>query len=190
MFGKISALLIISVSAFCQETRSSIAGRVSELVQLPMQPICEAFDRCQRAVLSKELTLFTTPAINDWSILTLKEQVELRRFLRAQEHFLGHEERVSGLLVTTLANVFAGISSLIPRHDGRAQFTVPLYTLIDAYKEFERRVGQTASPRGSKTELILDAIDQRDGPFQAADLQRDCPGVGVDLLPELAVEAQ
>lgn len=57
-----------------------------------------------------------------------------------------------------------------------------LYTLLDAYKEFERRVGQTASPRGSKTDLILNAIDRRHGPFQAADLQRDCPGVGVDLI--------
>ncbi len=57
-----------------------------------------------------------------------------------------------------------------------------LYTLIEAYKEFERRVGETASPRGSKTALVLGAIDRRDGPFQAADLQRDCPGVGVDLI--------
>lgn len=57
-----------------------------------------------------------------------------------------------------------------------------LYTLFDAYKEFERRVGQTASPRGSKTALILSAIDRQSGPFQAADLQRDCPGVGLDLI--------
>jgi Fic family protein len=57
-----------------------------------------------------------------------------------------------------------------------------LYTLLDAYKEFERRVGQTASPRGSKTELILSAIDRQMGAFLAADLQRDCPGVGLDLI--------
>lgn len=57
-----------------------------------------------------------------------------------------------------------------------------LYTLIEAYRELERRVGETASPPGSKTALVLGAIDRRDGPFQAADLQRDCPGVGVDLI--------
>ncbi len=63
-----------------------------------------------------------------------------------------------------------------------------LYTLIEACKELERRVGQTASPRGSKTALILNAIDRRDGPFQAADLQRDCPGVGVDLIRRILKE--
>lgn len=57
-----------------------------------------------------------------------------------------------------------------------------LYTLKQAYEEFERRVGQTASPRGSKTELILSAIKRREGPFLAADLQKDCPGVGLDLI--------
>ncbi len=57
-----------------------------------------------------------------------------------------------------------------------------LYTLLDAYKEFERRVGETVSPRGSKTDLILKAIDRQEGAFLAADLQRDCPGVGLDLI--------
>ena len=32
-----------------------------------------------------------------------------------------------------------------------------LYTLLDAYKEFERRVGDTASPCGEKRGLIMDA---------------------------------
>jgi hypothetical protein len=41
---------------------------------------------------------------------------------------------------------------------------------------------QTGSPRGSKTELILNAIDHQLGPFLAADLRRDCPGVGLDLI--------
>jgi Fic family protein len=57
-----------------------------------------------------------------------------------------------------------------------------LYTLLDAYKEFEHRVGETASPKGSKTALILSAIDRQTGSFQIADLQRACPGVGLDLM--------
>ncbi len=57
-----------------------------------------------------------------------------------------------------------------------------LYTLKDAYQEFERRVGETASPRGEKTALILGAIDRREGAFLAADLQRECPGAGIDLI--------
>ncbi len=57
-----------------------------------------------------------------------------------------------------------------------------LYTLLGACTEFERRVGQTASPRGAKTELVLAAIDRRSSSFQTADLQRDCPGVSLDLI--------
>jgi len=71
------------------------------------------------------------------------------------------------------------------RHNPWPYINFVLYTLLDAYKEFERRVGQTASPRGSKTALVLSAIDRRDGPFQAADLQRDCPGVGLDLIRQI-----
>ncbi len=63
-----------------------------------------------------------------------------------------------------------------------------LYTLLDAYKEFERRVGETASPRGSKTALVLSALDRRVGPFQASDLQRDCPGVGLELIRRILQE--
>lgn len=57
-----------------------------------------------------------------------------------------------------------------------------LYTVLDAYKEFEQRVGDTASPRGAKTDLIVSAIDRQTGAFLAADLQKDCPGVGLDLI--------
>jgi Fic family protein len=57
-----------------------------------------------------------------------------------------------------------------------------LFTLKTAYREFEERVGRTASPRGAKTELILSVIDRMADPFQVADIQRACPGVGVDLI--------
>jgi Fic family protein len=57
-----------------------------------------------------------------------------------------------------------------------------LYTLLDAYREFERRVGQTASPRGEKSELVRTAIARGPATFSVADLQRECPGVSVDLI--------
>jgi Fic family protein len=68
------------------------------------------------------------------------------------------------------------------QHDPWPYVNFLLYTLLDACREFERRVGQTASPRGAKTELVLAAIDRQVGAFQVADLQRDCPGVGLDLI--------
>src|SRR5207244_1780245 len=57
-----------------------------------------------------------------------------------------------------------------------------LYTLKDAYQEFERRVGETASPRGEKTELVLNAIALRHGPFRLAALALTLPGVGRDWV--------
>jgi hypothetical protein len=57
-----------------------------------------------------------------------------------------------------------------------------LYILKSAYKEFEERVGQTASPKGAKTELVLKAIRRQSGEFRLADIERACPGVGREWI--------
>jgi Fic family protein len=63
-----------------------------------------------------------------------------------------------------------------------------LYTLLDAYKELERRVSQTASPRGAKTALVLSAIRAQTGAFRLADIERICPGVGRDWIRTLLAQ--
>jgi Fic family protein len=68
------------------------------------------------------------------------------------------------------------------KHEPWTYINYLLYTLIDAYKEFEQRVGQTASPRGEKRALVQGAIERTTGPFSVADLQRQCPGVSVDMI--------
>jgi Fic family protein len=71
-------------------------------------------------------------------------------------------------------------------HDGKHNpwhyINYLLYTLIDAYKVFERRVGDLAAPRGEKQGLILDAVARTTAPFSIADLQHECPGVSVDTI--------
>lgn len=57
-----------------------------------------------------------------------------------------------------------------------------LFILKTAYKEFEDRVGEIASPKGAKTDLIMRAIETRHGPFGISDIQKECPGVGIDLV--------
>ncbi len=57
-----------------------------------------------------------------------------------------------------------------------------LFILKTAYKEFEDRVGEIASPKGAKTDLIMRAIQTRNGPFRILDIKKECPGVGVDLV--------
>jgi hypothetical protein len=57
-----------------------------------------------------------------------------------------------------------------------------LYVIKEAYREFEMRVGETATRRGEKRETVNAAVDRTTEPFTIADLQRECPGVSVDML--------
>lgn len=68
------------------------------------------------------------------------------------------------------------------KHDPWPYVNYLLYILKSAYREFEDRVGQTASPKGAKTELVVDAIRRQSAEFQLADVERACPGVGRDWI--------
>ncbi len=59
------------------------------------------------------------------------------------------------------------------------------FILKEAYKEFENRVGETSAPRGAKTEWVSSAIHRLPDGFRIADLQRECPGVSVDMIRQL-----
>ena len=69
-----------------------------------------------------------------------------------------------------------------------------LFILKSAYKEFEERVGQTASPKGAKTDIVLDAVRRQNGEFRLVDVERACPGVGREwirvLLAKLRTSGQ
>jgi hypothetical protein len=41
------------------------------------------------------------------------------------------------------------------------------------------------SPKGAKTELIQSAIQTSADPFRVVDIQRQCPGVSIDLIREV-----
>lgn len=71
------------------------------------------------------------------------------------------------------------------RHDPWPYVNYVLFTLKIAYKEFEERVGQLRSPKGAKTELIKSAIERTFGPFRIADIQRECPGVSLDMIRQV-----
>lgn len=58
-------------------------------------------------------------------------------------------------------------------------------TLKTAYRELESRVGEVASPRGAKTEMVTDVIRRVSGSFDTALLQRECPGVSVDMVRQI-----
>jgi hypothetical protein len=60
-------------------------------------------------VLSKETLIFGSLAATPIRNMPLKDQVELRQFLRARRHVLDNEERVSYLLFEAIASAFASI---------------------------------------------------------------------------------
>jgi hypothetical protein len=107
-----------------------IVGRVFEVAELPdYVPLGQAFDTLQRELLALETAIFSSPRVDFFKPLTLKEQVDLNRFLRAQEHFLQHDDRVSDELATAIGNVSAGlIQALPPLAEGA--FHVPLICVL------------------------------------------------------------
>ena len=68
------------------------------------------------------------------------------------------------------------------KHDPWPYLSYQLYVLKEAYRELEDRLGQVKAPRGEKGAIVLDAIRRAAGDFSIADLQRECPGVSVDMI--------
>lgn len=68
------------------------------------------------------------------------------------------------------------------RHDPWPYIGYVLYVLKAAYRELEERLGRLSAPRGEKTALIVQAIQQATAAFRVADLQRQCPGISVDMI--------
>jgi hypothetical protein len=115
-------------------------------------------------------------------LLCYHQGLEVGRYISLERLIEQNKERYYEVLKLSSEGWHVG------KHNPWHYINFLLYTLLDAYREFERQVSQTASPRGSKTALVLSAIDRCVGPFQASDLQRDCPGVGLDLIRRILKE--
>jgi len=68
------------------------------------------------------------------------------------------------------------------RHNLKAWWEYFFGVLIEAYQEFERRVGTITKKRGIKTALIEEAIENLPTTFGISDIQRLCPGVSRDMI--------
>ncbi len=67
-------------------------------------------------------------------------------------------------------------------HDPWPYIHFLLYVLKTGYREFERRVGDVATPRGAKTERVHEAVRAFPGDFTLGDLERACPEVSRDMV--------
>jgi hypothetical protein len=53
---------------------------------------------------------------------------------------------------------------------------------MSAYQEMEEGVGGLLTARGSKSDMVLQAIASFFGEFSIKDIQHACPHVGIDLI--------
>jgi Fic family protein len=68
------------------------------------------------------------------------------------------------------------------RHNPWPFINYVLWVMSEAYREFERRVGEVADEPGAKEAMVRDAIARQSGPFRLADLEQACPAVGRDWI--------
>ncbi|MFA5498787.1 MAG: Fic family protein [Candidatus Cloacimonadia bacterium] len=60
--------------------------------------------------------------------------------------------------------------------------TYYLSTFLAAYDEFEKRANIIQKPRGTKTEMVINAIENFKGNFSISDVEKACPVVGRDMI--------
>lgn len=102
--------------------------------------------------------------------------LEVGRFISMERLIEQNKERYYETLGQSSENWHKG------KHNPWPYINFILYTLLDAYKELESRVGQITAPRGAKTDLVLTAIERLSNPFRISEIQKACPGVSIDLI--------
>ncbi len=113
-----------------------IVTAVVELVEPPSYPpLGEALDKCQRELLTLETSIFKPPEVDFTKPLSLKEQIDLNRDLRAREYLFAREAEVTEKLATAIGNMSAAVLTRVPELED-ALFTVPLISLIQDPLEF------------------------------------------------------
>ena len=76
------------------------------------------------------------------------------------------------------------------KHDPWPYINYVLSIFKMAYREFAERVGAVKAPRGSKTDLVLAAINRFVGEFTVSQLEQACPGVSRDMIRRVLREQQ
>jgi hypothetical protein len=140
---------------------SVLTKDVTELVELPTYlPLCEALDQCQRDLLALETTIFSFPVVDFAKPISLKEQVDLNRRLRAQEYFLEHDDHIPDLLYHAMVTTICSIIDALPILR-ESPFTVPLISLLpDPNDVVDRIIGTLSASELADAGLFTTLQDQ------------------------------
>jgi len=101
---------------------------------------------------------------------------EVGRFISLERLIEENKERYYETLETSSHGWHEG------NHDPWPYVHFVLFILRTAYREFERRVGDIAVPKGAKTERVQEAVRAFPGEFTLSALEQACPGVSRDMV--------
>lgn len=76
------------------------------------------------------------------------------------------------------------------QHDPWPYINYLMFIVKQAYKEFEERLEQVKSPKGSKSAMVEEAIARFPNEFRLIDLERTCPNVSRDMIRRILWEMQ
>ena len=110
--------------------------------------------------------------------------IEAGRYISLERIIEDNKERYYEILEQSSQSWHEG------KHNPWPAMNFLLFILTHACKEFEQRLGQIKSPRGEKTAAVLAAVERQISTFRVADLQAECPGVGLDLIRRLLARLQ
>jgi hypothetical protein len=117
-------------SAYAAENAYIVASQdvYADLLRRVPEPLETAFCGTLAALTRMEKTIFEFPEIR-WDIeqLSLREQVDLERFLTAKRHFLTHHDKVIHLLQEGLHDIFETIFHELPELETPSPFTIPFF---------------------------------------------------------------
>lgn len=68
------------------------------------------------------------------------------------------------------------------RHDVMPWINYFLGTVLRMYKEFEERAGNIKPARGTKTQIVIQAIESKVSEFSISEIERECPGVSRPMI--------
>jgi hypothetical protein len=92
-------------------------------------------------LMELEKPIFSSvPSNLDLETLSLTELVDLRRFLRSQEHVLDNSEKVIETLAGQIVGIIGGIVAGLPKLDNHSPFTIPLVNLLPNPKALVNKI--------------------------------------------------
>lgn len=126
-------------SPYCQEDALYSVGRDLYALcaeRFPDDAVLAPLAEVMAAITRQETPIFEFPEIK-WDVaqLTLKEQVDLHRFLTAKRYFHTHEDRVLAEFQEGLKRFVAILTYGVPQTLGPSPFTVPVMNVLQAGRE-------------------------------------------------------